>query len=178
VLLLRAFASLLRSLPVVVMESVQHGTRNHRVIPGFRHRRICDRTISLWPDPSAPALPSAELSYLRAAIDADDQGEGRGARLGARGRREREKDEREFGHSVRCSGAGFRVAVAGVRQARARGLCRLRFALSGFALLQCENPDCRDKRLVAFSCKGRGFCPSCLGHYVNCSDPVRGLLLV
>jgi hypothetical protein len=33
----------------------------------------------------------------------------------------------------------------------------------GFALLQCENPECREKRLVAFSCKGRGFCPSCLG---------------
>jgi hypothetical protein len=33
----------------------------------------------------------------------------------------------------------------------------------GFALLKCENPDCRDKKLVAFSCKGRAFCPSCLG---------------
>jgi len=33
----------------------------------------------------------------------------------------------------------------------------------GFALLRCENPDCRERELVAFSCKGRGFCPSCLG---------------
>ena len=34
-------------------------------------------------------------------------------------------------------------------------LCR------GFALLKCET--CNESRLVAFSCKGRGFCPSCLG---------------
>jgi len=34
-------------------------------------------------------------------------------------------------------------------------LCR------GFARLRCDN--CPETRLVAFSCKGRGFCPSCLG---------------
>ena len=34
-------------------------------------------------------------------------------------------------------------------------LCR------GFARLRCE--DCRESLLVAFSCKGRGFCPSCTG---------------
>ena len=34
-------------------------------------------------------------------------------------------------------------------------LCR------GFAVLACE--DCGERRLVAFSCHGRGFCPSCLG---------------
>jgi hypothetical protein len=34
-------------------------------------------------------------------------------------------------------------------------LCR------GFALLKCG--DCDERRLVAFCCKGRGFCPSCLG---------------
>jgi len=34
-------------------------------------------------------------------------------------------------------------------------LCR------GFARLRC--PACDESRLVAFSCKGRGFCPSCLG---------------
>ena len=34
-------------------------------------------------------------------------------------------------------------------------LCR------GFAVLACE--DCGERRLVAFSCRGRGFCPSCLG---------------
>ena len=37
----------------------------------------------------------------------------------------------------------------------------------GFALLRCENPDCRERELVAFSCKGRGFCPSCLGRPVG-----------
>ena len=34
-------------------------------------------------------------------------------------------------------------------------LCR------GFAQLKCE--ACSERRLVAFSCKGRGFCPSCMG---------------
>ena len=34
-------------------------------------------------------------------------------------------------------------------------LCR------GFARLRC--PACNESRLVSFSCKGRGFCPSCLG---------------
>jgi len=34
-------------------------------------------------------------------------------------------------------------------------LCR------GFARLRCDT--CEESRLVAFSCKGRGFCPSCLG---------------
>lgn len=31
----------------------------------------------------------------------------------------------------------------------------------GFARLKCE--ACNHEQLVAFSCKGRGFCPSCLG---------------
>ena len=34
-------------------------------------------------------------------------------------------------------------------------LCR------GFAMLACE--DCDERRLVAFSCKGRAWCPSCFG---------------
>jgi hypothetical protein len=33
----------------------------------------------------------------------------------------------------------------------------------GFAMLRCENAECRQKKLVAFSCKGRGFCPSYMG---------------
>jgi hypothetical protein len=33
----------------------------------------------------------------------------------------------------------------------------------GFGFLQCQNPECREKILVAFSCKGRGWCCSCLG---------------
>lgn len=38
-------------------------------------------------------------------------------------------------------------------------LCR------GFARLKCE--DCGERRVVAFSCKGRGFCPSCTGRRMN-----------
>ncbi len=38
-------------------------------------------------------------------------------------------------------------------------LCR------GFARLRCEG--CTETRLVAFSCKGRGFCPSCLGRKMS-----------
>ena len=34
-------------------------------------------------------------------------------------------------------------------------LCR------GFARMKCD--ACVEQHLVAFSCKGRGFCPSCLG---------------
>ena len=32
---------------------------------------------------------------------------------------------------------------------------------NGFVRLRCE--DCGDSRVVAFSCKGRGFCPGCMG---------------
>ncbi len=38
-------------------------------------------------------------------------------------------------------------------------LCR------GFARLKCQ--DCGEGRLVSFSCKGRGFCPSCTGRRMN-----------
>jgi len=38
-------------------------------------------------------------------------------------------------------------------------LCR------GFARLRCE--ECRESRVVAFSCKGRGFCPSCMGRRMS-----------
>jgi hypothetical protein len=31
----------------------------------------------------------------------------------------------------------------------------------GFSVLAC--PDCRERKVVAFSCKGLAFCPSCLG---------------
>lgn len=33
----------------------------------------------------------------------------------------------------------------------------------GFGFLQCKNAACRQKLLAAFSCKGRGWCPACLG---------------
>lgn len=35
----------------------------------------------------------------------------------------------------------------------------------GFARVRCE--DCGFDRLVPFSCKGRGFCPSCLARFMN-----------
>ena len=38
-------------------------------------------------------------------------------------------------------------------------LCR------GFARLKCR--ECSETRLVAFSCKGRGFCPSCMGRRMS-----------
>jgi hypothetical protein len=38
-------------------------------------------------------------------------------------------------------------------------LCR------GFARLRCD--ACSETRLVSFSCKGRGFCPSCLGRRMS-----------
>jgi len=31
----------------------------------------------------------------------------------------------------------------------------------GFARIRCENPDCRHELILAFSCRGRNFCPSC-----------------
>jgi hypothetical protein len=33
----------------------------------------------------------------------------------------------------------------------------------GFAYLKCQGQGCQERHLVAFSCKGRGFCPSCAG---------------
>ena len=35
----------------------------------------------------------------------------------------------------------------------------------GFAQMHCD--VCRKRHLVAFSCKGRGFCPSCMGRRMN-----------
>ncbi|XXZ19844.1 transposase zinc-binding domain-containing protein [Sorangium sp. So ce307] len=49
-------------------------------------------------------------------------------------------------------------------------LCR------GFARLRCER--CEESRLVAFSCKGRGFCPSCLGRrmYSTAANLIEDIL--
>jgi hypothetical protein len=51
------------------------------------------------------------------------------------------------------------VALAGVR------------AFATGPLLKCA--DCDERRLVAFSCKGRGFCPSCLGRRMCATVVVR-----
>ena len=42
---------------------------------------------------------------------------------------------------------------------------------SGFARIRC--PDCAEERLVMFSCRTRGFCPSCHGKRLNHPD-LRG----
>ena len=39
----------------------------------------------------------------------------------------------------------------------------------GFLRLRC--PDCNESRTVAFSCKGRGFCPSCMARRMTDTAP-------
>jgi len=46
-------------------------------------------------------------------------------------------------------------------EAEFRGFLRCGWLAGGFARFHCDG--CRADRLVAFSCKGRGFCPSCGG---------------
>jgi hypothetical protein len=64
----------------------------------------------------------------------------------------------------------FRVQAARLRDGEGlprfvddefRAFLNCGFLAGGFARLRCA--DCRAERLVAFSCKGRGFCPSCGG---------------
>jgi hypothetical protein len=58
---------------------------------------------------------------------------------------------------------GFAAPLPEFVRAELEGYVDCGLLCRGFALLKCKNPDCREQRLVAFSCKGRGFCPSCLG---------------
>ncbi|MEO8215041.1 MAG: transposase zinc-binding domain-containing protein, partial [Myxococcales bacterium] len=46
-----------------------------------------------------------------------------------------------------------------------RGFLSCGVLARGFAHLYCDT--CRERHLVAFCCKGRGFCPSCLGRRMN-----------
>jgi len=46
-----------------------------------------------------------------------------------------------------------------------QGFLRCGILAYGFAQMHCER--CRKRHLVAFSCKGRGFCPSCMGRRMN-----------
>jgi len=64
----------------------------------------------------------------------------------------------------------FRAHAAGLREGEGlpgfvdqefREFLRCGWLAGGFARLRCTR--CRSERLVAFSCKGRGFCPSCGG---------------
>jgi len=59
------------------------------------------------------------------------------------------------------------LAVRIPRHARKELLAYLECGLlcRGFARLKCR--ACAETRLVAFSCKGRGFCPSCMGRRMS-----------
>lgn len=73
-------------------------------------------------------------------------------------------------HVVRDHFETFRAHAAGLRDGEGlpgfveqefRDFLRCGWLAGGFARLRCTR--CRTERLVAFSCKGRGFCPSCGG---------------
>jgi hypothetical protein len=73
-------------------------------------------------------------------------------------------------HVVRDHFETFRAHAAGLRddeglpgfvEEEFRNFLRCGWLAGGFARLRCTR--CRTERLVAFSCKGRGFCPSCGG---------------
>jgi hypothetical protein len=71
-------------------------------------------------------------------------------------------------HVVRDHFETFRAHAAHLRDGEGlpgfveqefRDFLRCGWLAGGFARLRCTR--CRSERLVAFSCKGRGFCPSC-----------------
>ena len=73
-------------------------------------------------------------------------------------------------HVVRDHFETFRADAAALRDSEGlpgfveqefRGFLSCGWLAGGFARLRCTR--CRRDRLVAFSCKGRGFCPSCGG---------------
>jgi hypothetical protein len=58
-----------------------------------------------------------------------------------------------------------KVALPGFVKKELEGYLDCGLLCRGFARLQCGG--CEETRLVAFSCKGRGFCPSCLGRKMS-----------
>ena len=56
---------------------------------------------------------------------------------------------------------GFAAPLPGFVRDELEGYVRCGILPHGFSVLECR--DCRKKKVVAFSCKGRGFCPACLG---------------
>jgi hypothetical protein len=56
---------------------------------------------------------------------------------------------------------GFASALPKFVKEELEGFVNCGLLCRGFALLAC--PICSEQKLVAFSCKRRGFCPSCLG---------------
>jgi hypothetical protein len=59
------------------------------------------------------------------------------------------------------SDGAVRIALPAFVRKELEGYLDCGLLCRGFARLRCE--ACGESRLVAFSCKGRGFCPSCLG---------------
>jgi hypothetical protein len=60
-----------------------------------------------------------------------------------------------------ASEQGFASALPKFVKEELEGFVNCGLLCRGFALLAC--PTCSEQKLAAFSCKGRGFCPSCLG---------------
>lgn len=56
---------------------------------------------------------------------------------------------------------GFASALPGFVKGELEGFIACGVLQRGFAVLSC--PSCQKRKLVAFSCGGRGFCPSCTG---------------
>ena len=70
---------------------------------------------------------------------------------------------RDYFETFRLQAAGLRDGEGppGFVEQEFRAFLRCGWLAGGFARLRCTR--CRTERLVAFSCKGRGFCPSCGG---------------
>jgi hypothetical protein len=64
-------------------------------------------------------------------------------------------------HAFRCHRQGFASPLPEFVRSELEGYLHCGVLARGFALLAC--PDCGEHKLVAFSCDGRGFCPSCFG---------------
>ncbi len=62
-----------------------------------------------------------------------------------------------------ASDAGFSSPLPGFVRSELEAYLECGLLCRGFALMACTEPECHARHLVAFSCKGRGFCPSCLG---------------
>jgi hypothetical protein len=63
---------------------------------------------------------------------------------------------------------GFASPLPKFVRAELEGYVHCGVLARGFALLEC--PSCSEPKLVAFSCGGRGFCPSCFGRRMAQSD--------
>ena len=63
------------------------------------------------------------------------------------------------------SDGALEIALPGFVRKELEGYLNCGLLCRGFARLRCEG--CEETRLVAWSCKGRGFCPSCLGRRMS-----------